>query len=87
MSCRCFFVFLCNNVYGHTLHAACGGKRYKNMTNEKNPLMMPYGTPHDTAPFGKISIADFEEAMLEGIRRDNEQIDRICSDEAEPSTC
>lgn len=55
------------------------------MTNVKNPLMMPYGTPHDTAPFGKISIADFEEAMLEGIRRDNEQIDRICSDEAEPT--
>ena len=52
------------------LHVAAK-TRYKNMTNEKNPLMMPYGTPHDTAPFGKISIADFEEAMLEGIRRDN----------------
>ena len=54
-------------------------------TNKSNPLMMPYGTPHDTVPFGKISIADFEEAMLEGIRRDDEQIEKICNDPAEPT--
>ena len=54
-------------------------------TNKSNPLMMPYGTPHDTVPFGKISIADFEEAMLEGIRRDDEQIEKICHDPAEPT--
>lgn len=53
--------------------------------NKSNPLMMPYGTPHDTVPFGKISIADFEEAMLEGIRRDDEQIEKICNDPAEPT--
>lgn len=53
--------------------------------NKSNPLMMPYGTPHDTVPFGKISIADFEEAMLEGIRRDDEQIEKICHDPAEPT--
>ena len=55
------------------------------MQNENNPLMMPYGTPHDTAPFGKITLQDFEEAMLEGIRRDDEQIDIVCNDPAEPT--
>lgn len=55
------------------------------MMNENNPLMMPYGTPHDTAPFGKITIQDFEEAMMEGIRRDDESIDKICNDPAEPT--
>lgn len=53
--------------------------------NPNNPLLLEYGTPHDTAPFGKITIQDFEEAMLEGIRRDNEQIDEIINDPAEPT--
>lgn len=55
------------------------------MQNDNNPLMCEYGTPHDTAPFGKITLHDFEEAMLEGIRRDDEQIDIICNDPAEPT--
>lgn len=55
------------------------------MQNDNNPLMCEYGTPHDTAPFGKITLQDFEEAMLEGIRRDDEQIDIICNDPAEPT--
>ena len=48
------------------------------MMNEKkartNPFFEPYNTPHDTAPFDRIRMEDFEEAMLEGIRRDDEQI-------------
>ena len=62
-----------------------GEMRKEKGENKTNPLMMPYGTPHDTVPFGKISIADFEEAMLEGIRRDDEQIEKICNDPAEPT--
>lgn len=54
------------------------------MLNENNPLLKPYGTPHDTAPFGKITIQDFEEAMLEGIRRDDEQLDKICNNPEPP---
>ncbi len=51
-----------------------------------NPLFQyPYATPHNTAPFGKISLADFEEAMLEGIRRDDEQIDRIVNNPDKPT--
>ena len=55
------------------------------MLNENNPLLNPYNTPHDTAPFGKISIHDFEEAMLEGIRRDNEEIDLVVNNPEEPT--
>lgn len=55
------------------------------MLNENNPLLNPYNTPHDTAPFGKISIKDFEEAMLEGIRRDNEEIDLVVNNPEEPT--
>ena len=54
-------------------------------TAAKNPLLRPYGTPHDTAPFTQITLADFEEAMNEGIRRDNEQIQKIIDDPAEPT--
>ena len=39
-------------------------------TNEnierKNPFFEPYNTPHDTAPFDRIRMEDYEEAMLEG---------------------
>lgn len=54
-------------------------------TKRTNPLMLPYGTPHDTAPFTDITLADFEEAMIEGIRRDDELIDIIVNDPAEPT--
>ena len=33
----------------------------------KNPFFEPYNTPHDVAPFDRIRLEDFEEAMLEGI--------------------
>lgn len=55
------------------------------MLNNNNPLLHPYSTPHDTAPFGKITLQDFEEAMLEGIRRDDEQIEKICTNPDEPT--
>ena len=60
-------------------------KVQKSMQNVKNPLLNPYNTPHDTAPFGKISIKDFEEAMLEGIRRDNEEIDLVVNNPEKPT--
>jgi len=54
-------------------------------SGRENPLMRPYGTPHDTAPFDRLTVADFEEAMTEGIRRDNESIDRIINNPEEPT--
>ena len=33
----------------------------------KNPFFEPYTTPHETVPFDKIKIEDYEEAFMEGI--------------------
>ena len=57
------------------------------MTEEKhvNPFMVPYGTPYDTIPFNRIRTSDYEEAFMEGIRRDNERIDELVNDPAEPT--
>lgn len=51
----------------------------------KNPFFEPYGTLHDTVPFDRIRIEDFEEAFMEGIRRDNEQIDKIVNNPEPPT--
>ena len=51
----------------------------------QNPFFKPYGTPHDTAPFDRIRLEDYEEAMLEGIRRDDEQIEKIINNPEKPT--
>ena len=58
-----------------------------NIENKKriNPFFLPYNTPHDTVPFDRIQISDYEEAFMEGIRRDDEEIDKIVNDPAEPT--
>ena len=56
-----------------------------NTTERKNPFFEPYNTPHDTVPFDRIEIGDYEEAFLEGIRRDNESIDKLINDPEEPT--
>ena len=51
-----------------------------NIIGEKehiNPFFLPYDTPHYTVPFNRITLADYEEAMMEGIRREDEQIEKI----------
>ena len=50
-----------------------------------NPFFEPYNTPHDTVPFGRIKLEHFEEAFMEGIRRENEQIDRIVNNPDRPT--
>lgn len=57
----------------------------KNSNSHINPFLQPYNTPHDTAPFDKITLDDYEEAMMEGIRRDNEQIEKLVNDPDEPT--
>ena len=54
-------------------------------TEQVNPFFIPYDTPHCTAPFNCISLADYEEAMMEGIRRDNEHIEKIINNPEEPT--
>ena len=51
----------------------------------QNPFFQPYGTPHDTAPFDRIRLEDYEEAMLEGIRRDDEQIEKLINNPEKPT--
>ena len=57
------------------------------MSEEKrlNPFFEKYNTPHDTAPFNRIRLEDYEEAFMEGIRRDNEQIDKIVNNPEKPT--
>lgn len=59
-----------------------------NITGEKeriNPFFLPYDTPHYTVPFNRITLADYEEAMMEGIRREDEQIENIINNPDEPT--
>lgn len=56
-------------------------------TNNKriNPFFEEYGTPHNTIPFHKIRFEDYEEALMEGIRRDDEEIQLITGNPDEPT--
>ena len=56
-----------------------------NNQERKNPFFEPYNTPHDVAPFDRIRLEDYEEAMLEGIRRDDEQIEKIINNPEKPT--
>ena len=53
--------------------------------NRINPFFAPYNTPHDTVPFDRIRLEDYEEAFMEGIRRDDEATDKIVNDPEEPT--
>lgn len=51
----------------------------------ENPFLLPYGTPHNTPPFGRFTLQDVEEAMLEGMRREDEEVEQMLADPAEPT--
>ena len=55
------------------------------MSEHKNPFFESYGTPHDTVPFDRIRLEDYEEAFMEGIRRDNEQIEKTINNPEKPT--
>ena len=58
------------------------------MNNDKvriNPFFEDYKTPHDTVPFDRIRMEDYEEAFLEGIRRDDEQIEKTINNPEKPT--
>ena len=64
-------------------------KREKQETEKplerKNPFFEPYKTPHDTVPFNRIRLEDYEEAFMEGIRRDEEYLDKTINNPEKPS--
>ena len=55
------------------------------MSENRNPFFEPYGTPHDAVPFDRIKLEHFEEAFMEGIRRDNEQIEKTINNPDKPT--
>ena len=55
------------------------------MSEHKNPFFEPYGTPHDTVPFDRIRLEDYEEAFMEGIRRDNEYLEKTINNPEKPT--
>ena len=61
------------------------GKREKGKAERKNPFFEKYKTPHETIPFGEIRLEDYEEAFMEGMRREKEQIERIVTNPAKPT--
>ena len=60
-------------------------EREQETTVRKNPFFEPYNTLHDVVPFDKIRLEDYEEAFMEGIRRDNEQIEKTINDPDKPT--
>lgn len=60
-------------------------ERKQETTIRKNPFFEPYNTLHDVVPFDKIRLEDYEEAFMEGIRRDNEQIEKTINDPDKPT--
>lgn len=60
-------------------------EKNESATKRINPFFEPYNTPHDTVPFNRIKTSDYEEAFLEGIRRDDEEIQKIIDDKEEPT--
>ena len=50
-----------------------------------NPFFEPFNTLHDTYPFDRIRLEDFEEAFLEGIRRDKEHLEKTINNPERPT--
>lgn len=51
----------------------------------QNIFFETYHTLHHTFPFDKLRFEDYEEAFMEGIRRDNEIIEKTINDPEEPT--
>ncbi len=50
-----------------------------------NVFFEEYDTPHHTVPFNRIRFEHYEEAFMEGIRRDDEIIEKTINDPEEPT--
>lgn len=52
---------------------------------KQNPFFSKYTTIHEVPPFDQIKLEDYEEAFMEGIRRDDEHIDKIINNPEPPT--
>ena len=50
-----------------------------------NVFLEEYKTPFETVPFNEIKFEDYEEAMLEGMRRENEDLQRMLDNPETPT--
>ena len=50
-----------------------------------NPFFNDYSTPHNTIPFHLIKLEHYEEAFMEGMKREKEELDKIINNEEEPT--
>ncbi len=50
-----------------------------------NPFFEPSTAPHAAIPFDKIQIQDYEEAILEGVKIHNQEIEAIVKNSEEPT--
>lgn len=50
-----------------------------------NPFFNDYSTPHNTVPFHLIKLGHYEEAFMEGMKREKEELDKIINNEEEPT--
>ena len=55
------------------------------MTQAANPFFGKYKTPHETTPFNKIKVTDYEPAFEEGMRQHQKEIDVIINQRAIPT--
>ena len=52
---------------------------------DNNPFFQKRDTPRQTIPFDKIKLKHFEPAILEGIKRQNAEIELITGNSKKPS--
>ncbi len=57
----------------------------KENTMRENPFLQPSTTPFDAIPFDKITLEHYIPALKEGIKKEQENIDKICNEQA-PAT-
>ena len=50
-----------------------------------NPFFNDYSTPHNTVPFHLIKLEHYEEAFMEGMKREKEELNNIINNEEEPT--
>lgn len=55
------------------------------MANKNILFNKIYGTPHNTFPFGEVSLKDYEEAIMAGMKEEDEEIDKIVNNPEEPT--
>ncbi|MBQ8969459.1 MAG: M3 family metallopeptidase [Bacteroidaceae bacterium] len=61
-------------------------KENMNSNISANPFLnKTFGTPYETVPFDKIRFEHYEEAMMEGMKRDDADIERITSNPELPT--